>query len=235
VSGVRGDWSSAPAREPGHVDETAVGREARPASAAPAVGRGDGRVHGTPAPEYGEYAPAGWVNPVLVEQERRDREQRERERREQSGPGQPSDAARRAAGAPPDRARPTTGAAADGTPAPRSRYGASPLDFVVTVGLLVMGLTSTVQSLQVGQAASGARRVFESQGADIADPTPFSTAAVVAALVSMVVLVVVTWWSVHRLRARRWTFWVPLLGGLVTTVCTLVLFTVALLHGQDPR
>lgn len=237
MSGVRGDWSSAPAREPGHVDETALGREARPASAVPAAGRRDGRVHGTPAPEYGEYAPAGWVNPVLVEQERRDR--REAEERDRATAA--TSAGRRAAG----QDRPTGGrtdgpaAGSRGSAAGRERptamsgrFGASQSDFVVSVALLAFGLLSVVQSLAVSDVASTVRRAFEQQGLQLSDPAALSTAAAVGAIGNVVVFALVTWWSLRRLAARRWTFWVPLLGGAVASLISLVAFSVVMF--QDP-
>ncbi|GAA3333793.1 hypothetical protein HP467_17255 [Curtobacterium albidum] len=208
-----GDWSAAPAREPGHVDETALGREARPASAGSAAGPAVGRVHGRPAPEYGEYAPEGWVNPVLDAQRRED-ERRAQERREEQ---------------PTATAKPATAA----QQVPRSRFGASPLDFVLTVGLLVTGLFSTVQSLSVSQVASSVRETFEQQYTTFADPAALSTAAVVGAIGSVVVFALVTWWSIRRLRARRRTFWVPLLGGVVATAISVTAFIVVVL--QDPR
>lgn len=238
MSGPRGDWSSAPARESGHVDERGVGREARPTSAASAPGRADGRVHGTPAPEYGEYAPAGWVNPVLVEQERQAAEEQRRDAaqrqdadtRRASDPTRPASDQREVRRTPgPDGRRGSSTGPASGSTSP---YGASRLDFLVTVGLLATALTSTLQSLAVSRMASAVRQVFESRGMDITNPGALSTAAVVSALVTVVVFVLVTWWSVVRLRARRWTFWVPLLGGIVAVVVNLVVFYFALTQGQ---
>jgi len=228
VSG--GEWSAAPEREPGHVDETALGREARPASATSAAGRADGRVHGTPAPGYGEYAPEGWVNPVLVEQERRD----ERERASAAGaPTTGSSASTRRPGAG-TAARPEGRAAAsEGAPGAGNRYGATPLDFVVTVGLLATGLFSTVQALAVSQVASSVRETFERQYTTFSDPAALSTAAVVGAIGNVVVFALVAWWSARRLRARRWTFWVPLLGGVVATAISVAACIAVVL--RDPR
>ncbi len=236
---MSGDWSSAPAREPGRVDETALGREARPASAAPAAGRQDGRVHGTPAPEYGEYAPEGWVNPVLVEQERLDRQRREAEERDRAAAG--TQAGRGAAGQDrPTGARSNRGAAPSRGPASgrerpaalSSRFGASQFDFVVSVALLAFGLLSVVQALAVSDVASAVRRAFEQQGLQLSDPAALSTAAVVGAIANVVVFALVAWWSLRRLAARRWTFWVPLLGGAVASLISLVAFAVVMF--QDP-
>ncbi len=233
MTGTHGDWSSAPAREPGHVDETALGREARPTSATSAGGRADGRVHGRPAPEYGEYAPEGWVNPVLVEQQRREAEEHARAAREQADQPVPRDAGApdRDGGRAADR-RGGAGARTTGARVPSSRFGASPFDFVMTVGLLVLGLFSVLQSLAVSQVASSVRETFERQYTAFADPGALSTAAVVGAIGSVVVFALVVWWSFRRLRARRWTFWVPLLGGAVATAISVTAFIVVVL--QDP-
>jgi hypothetical protein len=69
-------WSGVPPR----ATPAAHGREARVApdtSADSDRGGAGAGAAGRPAPQYGEYAPVGWVNPVLAEQERQ--EQRDRE------------------------------------------------------------------------------------------------------------------------------------------------------------
>lgn len=220
-------WSSVPPREHGHQDLHTDGREARHVPAAAAAGPAHGRVHGRPAPQYGEYAPDGWVNPVLAEEERQARLAREREasqRTEQPG------------------ARPTTRAGADARGAragrdgaavvPSSRFGASPLDFVMTVALLVLGLFSVVQSLSIGAVASAVRQTFEQQYTTLADPGALTSAAIVSAVAGVVVFALVVWWSFRRLRARRWTFWVPLLGGAVSTVISVGAFITVLLQDE---
>lgn len=207
MSGGTDGWSAVPAREPGHVADTADGLEARRTPATSAAGAQDGRVHGRPAPQYGEYAPEGWVNPVV-----------EHERREQE-PRSPEPAAATAA---PARATPAAG-----------RFGASPLDFVLTVGLLVIGLWSVIESLSVGTTASTIRTVVEQQYTDLSNPAALSSAVLVRAVVLVVVFVFVAWWSIRRLRTRRWTFWVPLVGGVVATVLGMVPVMVVIF--QDPQ
>ncbi len=207
MSGGTDGWSAVPAREPGHVADTADGLEARRTPATSAAGAQDGRVHGRPAPQYGEYAPEGWVNPVV-----------EHERREQQ-PRSPEPAAATEA---PARATPAAG-----------RFGASPLDFVLTVGLLVIGLWSVIESLSVGTTASTIRTVVEQQYTDLSNPAALSSAVLVRAVVLVVVFVFVAWWSIRRLRTRRWTFWVPLVGGVVATVLGMVPVMVVIF--QDPQ
>lgn len=236
-------WSAVPAHSPGHVAAPGDGREARHPSATSADGTADGRVQGRPAPQYGEYAPDGWVNPVLVEQERREEEERSRTLRQQAaqdavrgrrdGHGA-SGAARADRDAPAAPERRTTGADPSGRPAPAAtRYGRSPIDFVLTVGFLAVGLWTVVESLSVGRAASTMRTVVEQQYTDLSDPAALSTAVLVRAAVLVVVFALVAWWSVRRLRSRRWTFWVPLVGGVVGTVLGMVPVLVVVF--QDPH
>lgn len=223
---MSGDWSSAPQHDPA-AGRPADGLEARRGPATSAAAPAADRVHGTPAPQYGEYAPEGWVNPVLAEQERQERDAESRTLREQ--------AAREAATAParpgPRGSRPERGGAA--TTRPSSRFGASPLDFGMTVGLLVLGLWSVLQSLSVGQVASAVRQAFEQQYTTFSDPSALTTAAIVGAVASVLLFALTLWWSIRRLRARRWTFWVPLLGGVVSTAVSVAAFFVVVL--QDPR
>jgi len=228
VSGADG-WSSVPVHDPASPD--GHGREARPTPGTPAAGSAHGPVHGTPAPQYGEYAPEGWVNPVLVEQERQEQQRREREReREQEQRGwearRPADATRSAGPAGPRDA--------GGRSAPASgRFGASPLDFVLTVGLLVVGLWVVIESLAVQSQATTIRTVVEQQYTELSDPAALSSAVLVRAGVLVVLFVLVAWWSIRRLRSRRWTFWVPLVGGVVATVLGMVPVMVVIF--QDPQ
>ncbi|MET3452061.1 DUF6264 family protein [Curtobacterium sp. 1544] len=211
MSGGTDGWSSVPARDPGHVDDTADGLEARRTHATSAAGAQDGRVHGRPAPHYGEYAPEGWVNPVL-EHERREQQRLEQAKR----PAEPVT---------------VTEAPARATPA-AGRFGASPRDFVLTIGLLVIGLWSVIESLSVGRIASAFRIGIERQSTELADPGALSQAAAVRAVVMAIVFVLVAWWSIRRLRAGRRTFWVPLIGGVVATVLGVVPLLIVLF--QDP-
>ncbi|MBT1676765.1 DUF6264 family protein [Curtobacterium aurantiacum] len=238
MSGADG-WSSVPRRDPAHHDDGAgAGQEARGASPTSAAGNAKGRPQGRPAPGYGEYAPEGWVNPVLVEQERQEREQQARELREQAAAqgrrdGAPGNAAggMRSGGVPSGGA-PSGGVAGGQRSVPRSRFGRTPGDFVLTVGLLAFGLVSVVQSLSVSQVASTVRQTLETQYTALNDPSALSGAAAVAAITNVVVFALVAWWSIRRLRARKRTFWVPLLGAVVATLVSTIAFVVVVT--QDP-
>ncbi|MCS6564463.1 DUF6264 family protein [Curtobacterium flaccumfaciens pv. flaccumfaciens] len=233
MSGADG-WSSVPRRHPANHGDAGVGsgQEARGASPTPA-GPANGRPQGRPAPGYGEYAPEGWVNPVLVEQERQERQDRERQDQAKAVGGRdaaPRDSVRT------DHARPDarSGAAPAGVQRtmPRSRFGRTPADFVLTVGLLAFGLVSVVQSLSVGDVASTVRRTLETQYTALNDPSALSTAAVIAAITNVVVFALVAWWSIRRLRARKRTFWVPLVGAVVATAISTIAFVVVVLQDQ---
>ncbi|MCA5922167.1 DUF6264 family protein [Curtobacterium oceanosedimentum] len=235
MSGV-GNWSSVPRREPADQDPgTSVGLEARGVSTMSAPVTGDGRPQGRPAPGYGEYAPEGWVNPVLVEQERQEQERQERERQagEQQDPAPVARVRDGARGGLPGRDAPsgTVPGGAQRSMA-RSRFGRTPADFVLTVGLLAFGLVSVVQSLSVGQVASTVRRTLETQYTELNDPSALSTAAAVVAISNVVVFALVAWWSIRRLRAQKRTFWVPLVGAVVATAVSTIAFVVVVM--QDP-
>ncbi|MBO9056178.1 hypothetical protein JYQ29_04175 [Curtobacterium flaccumfaciens pv. flaccumfaciens] len=234
MSGSDG-WSSVPRRDPANHGDAGSGQEARGASATPAAGPTNGRPQGRPAPGYGEYAPEGWVNPVLVEQERQERERQARERQDQARANGTRDAA------PSDGVRgERSGADARSGAVPagaqrsmaRSRFGRTPADFVLTVGLLAFGLVSVVQSLSVGEVASTVRRTLETQYTALNDPSALSTAAAIAAITNVVVFALVAWWSIRRLRARKRTFWVPLVGAVVATAISTIAFVVVVMQDQ---
>lgn len=235
MSGADG-WSSVPRRDPANqVDAgagTGVGQEARGASPTSAAGPANGRPQGRPAPGYGEYAPEGWVNPALAEQERQERERQARERQDQSSAAGVRDVP------PSDGDRAGTNARSGAVPAgaqrsmARSRFGRTPADFVLTVGLLAFGLVSVVQSLSVGEVASTVRRTLETQYTALNDPSALSTAAAIAAITNVVVFALVAWWSIRRLRARKRTFWVPLVGAVVATAISTIAFVVVVMQDQ---
>lgn len=236
-----------------HRDATAVdGQEARitpapsadSADAQPTRPAQGGTPGGCPAPQYGEYAPEGWVNPVLVEQERQER--LDRERAAASGPTTGADRGdrrrgpegrTRSTGDRPDTAvRPTSadradashrpGGRTDGAGAPVRRLGASPVDVLLTFVLLAMGLVSVVQSLSISSVASAVRQTLETNYTALQDPGSLNGAAMVSAVGMLVVYALTLWWSVVRLRAAKRTFWVPLLGGAVATVFSTIVFVV---------
>ena len=217
-----GDWSAAPDRDhgvPPQATDTHTG-----ASAARVTGS---RQQGRPAPQYGEYAPEGWVNPVLVEQERLERQQAERERPESQQQPAPRTTTTQRPGTDTGRAP------AAGTTPVATRFGASPTDFLLTVMLLAFGLVSVLQSLAFRSVAANLGRQLELRYTALSDPGALVGAALVSAIGSLVLFVLVAWWSIARLRSRKRTVWVPLLGGFVASVLTLSAFLTVML--QDDR
>jgi hypothetical protein len=197
----------------------------------------DGRVHGRPAPQYGEYAPDGWVNPVVVEEQRREQERAAAgvSAGARAGAVQSDTRARRPGGTPPrpDRAeRAGTDRSRTGGPGtlPGWRFGKTPVDLLLTLVLLAMGLVSVVQALSVGAVASAVRDDLERRYTALADPGSLTGAATISAAGLLVLFVVVVWWSVVRLRATKRTFWVPLVGGAVATLFSTVVFLVVLMQ-----
>ncbi|KQO62829.1 DUF6264 family protein [Curtobacterium sp. Leaf261] len=227
-----------PAQQP-PVPQTGTtdGREARHAPALSA----DGRPIGRPAPRYGEYAPEGWVNPAEVERQRRERAAAEQRRELAALEAARARATRsvppgRNRGTPPhpdprrpdqprsDRARP--GAA-------RSPYGASPGDLMITVLLLVFGLTTVLQQLVgIGNVASQVARQIEERYVALEDPQALVPATVLSAVVGAVLFAAALWLSIVRLRRRQVTFWVPLAAGALAGAVTTIVYVVVVMH--DP-
>lgn len=238
-------WDGAPRRDASAVPDA----EARAGLAASGAGGGphDGRVHGRPAPQYGEYAPAGWVNPMVVEEQRREQERAAAGASGTTGgttgnvsgtgagqaagrSGRPGRAVPPSA---PDRTGDTRRAESDRatsgsrpTALPGWRFGKTPVDLLLTLVLLAMGLVSVVQALSVGTVASTVREALELRYTTLADPGSLTGAATISAGGLLVLFVLVVWWSVVRLRATKRTFWVPLLGGAVATLFSSVVFLV---------
>ncbi|MGU3411050.1 DUF6264 family protein [Microbacterium sp. M1A1_1b] len=208
------DWSAVPLRDAGVVPHDATAQEARHSSVPSASAPAAGPVQGRPAPQYGEYAPAGWVNPVLAEQERSDRAAAT------AGQGRSAASTTRSASGP----RPA--------PAAAKRLGASPGDLFLTLMLLGLGLWTVVRYFRTGLVATDVRRAIEQQSTTLSDPSALTTAANVNLVGAIAILVLTLVWSVARLRAGKRSAWVPVLGGVLATVFSTVVFMIVLLH--DP-
>ncbi|PZE75404.1 MULTISPECIES: DUF6264 family protein [unclassified Curtobacterium] len=210
-----------------------VGREAPPASGdgptperRPDPADAAGRTVGRPAPQYGEYAPEGWVNPVEVERARGEREAAERRRAEADDQRRPVPVGRVGPpGRAPGRSRPAV---------PTSgRFGASPGDLLLTVLLLAFGFTTVVQQLfGISHTAATIADQIAARYTELAHPEALVPASALCAVVDLVLLIGTVWWSVARLRRRRVTFWVPLVGGAVAGAFSVVVYVVVLAH--DP-
>jgi hypothetical protein len=236
-------WSSVPPL-PVPETETDAGLEAVPAPAGSADGHPAGHPvspaapSGRPAPQYGEYAPEGWVNPVFVEQARRDREAEARRRED-------AEAAKRweLAGGSPERFRgtgtvpPDRGATDGRGPRDASPAGAGvrrmPRDAVLTVLLLAFGLVSVIQQLSgitgiAGQVAAELAARYTA----LSDPHALVSAAATSAVGTAVLFVLAVWWSVVRLRRRKSSFWIPLCGAAIAAVFSTIVYVVVVMH--DP-
>jgi hypothetical protein len=222
-------WSSVPPL-PVPESATAAGLEAVPAPATSA----DGRPAGRPAPQYGEYAPEGWVNPVFAEQARREREAEARRledaeaaKRWELAGGSP-ERFRGTGAVPPDRRANGGGGSQEGAGVRRL-----PRDAVLTVLLLAFGLVSVIQQLSgitgiAGQVAAELAARYTA----LSDPHALVSAAATSAVGTAVLFVLAAWWSVLRLRRRRSSFWIPLLGAAIAAVFSTIVYVVVVMH--DP-
>jgi hypothetical protein len=168
------------------------GRGAARGDASPAPSRDE-----RPRPQYGEYAPEGWSwQPPADERT--------------------SDPAPQMATPPP----PPVAASVDR----RDR----PADRIVTILLLVVGVLgawSAIGSLQslptvLPEALRQASEMLGTGGAAF-DYTPAPEVAgliLTGQIIQFVLLALVVWWSIARLRARRLAFWVPLVGGVLSFI-----------------
>jgi hypothetical protein len=203
------------------------------------------RPAGRPAPQYGENAPEGWVNPVELERARAERERSDRERADREraaaqppavgwgsvdragsvrqgrpgGAGQPNG----------DRGHPGPGAPS----VPASRLGASPVDLLLTLLLLAFGLTTVLdQVFGVGQTAATIADQIAARYTALANPRALLPASALCAVVDVLLFAGTVLWSVRRLRRRRLTFWVPLAAGALAGLFAVVVYVVVLVH--DP-
>ncbi|WP_245631521.1 DUF6264 family protein [Curtobacterium ammoniigenes] len=193
----------------------------------------DGRPVGRPAPQYGEYAPEGWVSPFLADE----------------APSLPQASADRsqldsAGGA---RPRPRGWNASDetsgskaGLPSSdgRGSRGAvgrrsSRADVLLTAVLLGIGLTSVIQQLaDVSGAAASVAQTLAAQYVALAHPEALVVAAAWCGVGQAAVYVVALWWSIRRIRARRRAMWIPLAGGALVTIASGIVYFAVALH--DP-
>lgn len=217
----------------------------------------DGRPIGRPAPQYGEYAPEGWVNPLLADASSREAASTSVETA-QSGVAGPRDARSigggwaaggggdrpRASGTnpwPPDTSAPgpahqtpwQTGREARVGSGGRVRRPASRSDVVFTAILLGIGLTSVLQQLiDVPAVAANVAQTLARQYVALDHPEALVPAAAWCGVGQAAVFVVAVWWSVRRIRRGRRAVWIPFAAGALTTIASgLVYFAVAL---HDP-
>lgn len=162
-----------------------------------------------PRPQYGEYAPEGWTwQPPAVE------------KASDPAPGIATPPARTPGGA-------AAASAHDGRPV---RHG----DRIATMALLVLGLLGTWLSVGVLQAMPQSMQLLHTQqGLEAYAAGPEISGLILTGSIVQVVLWVATaLGSFALMRARRLSFWLPLVGGAVAAI-VLFAFTVVAILG-DP-
>jgi len=174
-----------------------------------------------PRPQYGEYAPEGWVSPVADAAAAR-----EAELAAKAADSRVVDA--RPGAAPATQAAPTAGTA---TPAGLST--GRRVDRIATLALIGLAVYNVVGNVVlVPNFAATLLDLLRGNGYDVDTFTSqpaLQTAGAVIAVTSLVVFVVMLWWTLRRLRAGRLSFFVPLAAGvLVTAVQVIAVFSVVL-------
>ncbi|WP_395242589.1 DUF6264 family protein [Agromyces sp. MMS24-K17] len=187
------------------------------AAATPAPAPADERSR--PRPKYGEYAPPGWTWQPPTD-----------DRDEASGPAASAASPAPTAAAQPQSHPGPAPAAAPGLPAEAGAEAAParperPVDRIATIGLLAFGAFgawNTATSYQL--LPQSFQVVYEQQGVgDFVAPEWLPTLTTVGIIVQLALYAAVLGWSVLRIRRRKVAFWVPIAGGLLSVVLTLVL------------
>lgn len=197
----------------------------------------DGRVTGVQAPEYGEYAPAGWVNPVAPVDEP--------ETQDATAPGQIGTVAR-----PPGPSRgyggggyraptrfdapPPTGEPVPGPPPAAAR----PRQFngFATFFLIIYGVYRVIsEALSTGGFADTYVAQFKRMGylhGAFQHMADLHTVASVSAIVSVPLFLIVCVVALRRLRGGKNSWLVLLITGIVMNVITGIAVVVVVMN--DP-
>lgn len=163
-----------------------------------------------PRPQYGEYAPEGWS-------------WRPADQSADAAAGAPR------AAAPPPPAMPAhaqgpgpAGAGAAAATAPRN------VDRFFTILLLAVGaLGAWNTSVSLHQLPGAIQTVYSQQGVGSYTPQEWlPTLALIGTVFMLALYAAVLIWAIARLRARKVAFWVPLAGGAVAVLATMVLTSI---------
>ena len=171
-----------------------------------------------PRPQYGELAPEGWAWQPPEDKDRVD-----------AAPA-PAPAVGSGAGAPP-HADPTIVPAAP----PRSGKRAVPgWDRPLTIGLLTFGLLATLYgAFSLGALPDAMQLIYTQQGIGTYTPTAgIGPITSIGAIALVFIWLVATAVSVRLLLRRRRAFYVPIIGGALSTVTMFTFIVVAML--SDP-
>lgn len=181
--------------------------------------RADGvRAEGRPAPQYGEYAPAGWVSPVAPVEAPR----------QANGAQDPeaSGAVRTELHSPPKStsydAPPPTGAPVPGRPPAALRNAA--FNRFATFVLLAYGLYDVIRgAIQTSAFVTTYVGEFRSLGyleGTFRSTGTLRTVAEVSAVGSVAVFLLVAIWAIRRLRSGRRSWVLLLVAGILVNLLT---------------
>lgn len=167
-----------------------------------------------PRPRYGEYAPEGWT-------------------------WQPPDDEPAATDAPPSPARTASPAQPEasvhGSPAERAERKPAPAwDRIITIALLVLGAFGAWDSARsMQQLGQQIQTTYDLMGiGDFTPPEWLPTLSVVGIVLQLSLYAAVLGLTILRMRARRIAFWIPLTGGAVSVVITVVFMAIVVF--SDP-
>jgi uncharacterized membrane-anchored protein len=113
----------------------------------------------------------------------------------------------------------------------RETRRAAPWDPAVTVGLLVLGVINTTQSVaQARELGSTLDALYAAQGiGHYTDVAAANAAGLAMSLSSVLCLVLAIGFAVPRIRSQRTAFWIPIVCAVVSVVVTIALVIVAML------
>ena len=124
-----------------------------------------------------------------------------------------------------------TATPAGATPTPPKRTA----DRIVSIVLLVLGafgaLNLGFSAMQMPAQVSQAAEIFGIEGVTV--PASVSTIGTVGAIIMLAIYAVTLIASIQRLRARKLTFWLPLVAGALAFIAALVVSLMA--FGQSPE
>lgn len=158
-------------------------------------------------------------------------------------------AAPKSGAVPPDSAWPPPADGTPSSPAPVAPASASPSpgsaaarsatrrrtwDLVLSVGLLLWGLTNVLTGFaQYSDLPALIDQVYATQSiGDYAATSLTSTIGTLVIVCNVVLWTLAAWITTRRLIAGRLAFWVPLIAGVVATTVSLI--AVGVLIGSDP-
>ncbi|WP_165307966.1 DUF6264 family protein, partial [Agromyces binzhouensis] len=96
---------------------------------------------------------------------------------------------------------------------------------ILLLALGAIGAWNTSVSLQ--QLPGAIQSVYSDQGVGTFTPQPWlPTLALIGTVFMLALYAAVLGWSIMRLRARKLAFWVPLVGGAVAFLATMVLTSI---------